>query len=178
MKNYDGRKTKAGSVAPAWFCQELEKNIPVLRRYAHKLMPINKQDARDLIQDTCERALRKHYLFERGTNMTSWLVSIMHNTYVNEIRRLARLPEFTVTEEVMDVPMRPQQEQLIRCRDIVKQYNRLDLKQKFTLGFIVDKHSYDDVATRMNVPVGTVRSRLSRARTAMRTMLKEGAIIR
>jgi DNA-directed RNA polymerase specialized sigma24 family protein len=69
------------------FANLLEQQIPVLRRYAYALHRLNRPRADDLVQDTLVRAISKQHLWKPGSNLRSWLFTLMHNQNVNDVRR-------------------------------------------------------------------------------------------
>ena len=155
--------------------QLIEAEIPRLRRYARALLR-NQDRADDLVQDTLVRGLDKVHLYRSG-DLRAWLFTIMHNQYVNSVRRLARQGEKIAVEKV---PLASQASQLPRLelRDLENAIARLTEEQRATLLLIgLEGMKYEEVAQICDVPIGTVRSRLSRAREELRRMT-EGTIAR
>jgi RNA polymerase sigma-70 factor, ECF subfamily len=146
--------------------------IPRLRRYARFLVR-DAELADDLVQDTLTRAVARLDSWQPGSNMRAWLFVILHNGYVSYWRRLRRRPA-----EVELVPGDPALAVLGRQQD---RLDLLDLKQAFAqlgpehqqilLMVGVEGLRYEDAAAALNLPVGTVRSRLFRARMALRQLL-------
>src|SRR6516225_12009858 len=79
------------------FCELIAAEIPRMRRYARALLR-NRDRADDLVQDTILLALEKNHLYERGTNLRAWLLTMMHNQYVNAVRRSVRRGQIVVEE--------------------------------------------------------------------------------
>jgi RNA polymerase sigma-70 factor, ECF subfamily len=154
------------------FGKELEEKIPRLRGYARSLVR-DAARADDLVQDCLLRAIRKRHLFQPGTDLRAWLFTLLHNQYVNDVRR--RLREgFTVpvedVESLLTVPAT--QGAALQLRDFDRAMARLPEEQRQTLLLNgLEGFSYEDVALILDIPVGTVRSRLSRGREALRHML-------
>jgi RNA polymerase sigma-70 factor, ECF subfamily len=152
-------------------CRLIEAEIPKLRRYARALLR-DKDRADDLVQDTIVRALKKIHLFQRGTNLRAWLFTMLHNQYVNFIRRTLRQGQ-TFTVEKVHLPTPAAQLAGLELRDLERAIQRLPEEQRTMLLLIgLEGMSYEEVAQLCGVPIGTVRSRISRAREALRQMLE------
>jgi RNA polymerase sigma-70 factor, ECF subfamily len=147
----------------------VEAEIPCLRRYAHKLVR-NHAAAEELVQECIVRSLGKQHLWREGSNLRAWLCTILHNLHVNEIRRIVR--EGTVVElsEVDDQLARPpEQENVLAWRDVRRALADLHPGQRDAVIRIgLDGWSYERTAEVAGVPIGTVRSRLSRGRERLR----------
>ncbi|HSH06832.1 MAG TPA: sigma-70 family RNA polymerase sigma factor [Burkholderiales bacterium] len=144
--------------------------IPRLRRYAHALAGDDGL-ADDLVQDTLERALGKFHLWRPGSDLRAWLFTLMHNVYVNQLRRRRESTAFD--EETMEIPVRAAQEGALLSRDLQRGLQRLPAEQLEVLLLVVlEDMSYQEVATTLGVPIGTVMSRLSRARDKLRTAME------
>src|SRR5215472_8460182 len=150
----------------------IEAEIPRLRRYARVLLRRRPDAADDLVQDTILRGIEKMHLFASGTNLRAWLFTVMHNQYVNSIRRATRHGHEIEVEKVhLSAP--PTQTASLELRDLERAIDRLPDEQRITLLLIgLEGMKYDQVAEICNVPIGTVRSRLSRAREELRRMLE------
>lgn len=149
----------------------IARSIPHLRRYAIALTR-NADSADDLVQESLEKALRKRHHWRRTGNLRSWLFSIVYRTYLDRWRSRARVGR-TVGMEAIDshVQEPPNQEPRLHVHRIVKALDRLPDDQRETILLVaLEGLTYDEVADAMNVPVGTVRSRLSRGRRALREM--------
>ena len=145
--------------------------IPRLRRYARALLR-NRDGADDLVQDTILHGLEKLHLYQRDTNLRAWLFTIMHNHYVNTVRRSVRRGQAVDVEKVQLATLASQVSSL-ELRDLDRAIASLPEDQRTTLLLVgLEGMSYDQVAQICNVPIGTVRSRISRAREALRQMLK------
>lgn len=154
----------------ATFRQMVEAAIPALRRYARALTR-DVETADDLVQDTLVRALRSEHLFE-GNDVRSWLYTILTNLNRNRLRALARRPPLTPIED-NDAPdfSGPEAGQ----RDIERALATLVEDQRTALLLVVlEGLSYREVAEVQGVPIGTVMSRLARARAQIKAYL-EGA---
>jgi RNA polymerase sigma-70 factor, ECF subfamily len=143
--------------------------IPRLRRYARALLR-DKDRADDLVQDTILRALEKNHLYEQGTNLRAWLFTMMHNQYVNSVRRSVRQGQ-TIPAETVTLALPAPQIANLELRDLELAIARLPQEQRETLLLIgLEGMKYEEVAQICDVPIGTVRSRVSRAREGLRRM--------
>lgn len=148
---------------------ELIAEIPRLRRYARALTG-DRARADDLVQDTLERALGKWRLWRPG-NLRGWLMTMMHNLFVNEVRATSPV-EYRDEAELPDHPVRPLQTDGLELRDLERALQALPAEQREVLLLVgLEDLAYDEVARITGVPVGTVMSRLSRARTRLRSLL-------
>jgi RNA polymerase sigma-70 factor (ECF subfamily) len=148
----------------------LEPQIPALRRYAFALTR-DHAAADDLVQDTLERALRRWTL--RGDELRPWLFTVLHNLFVDDARVRRRRPLHDRLElHAQDVAALPAQDGALIGRDILAQFGALsDEHQAVLLLVTIEGFSYADAAAVLNLPIGTVMSRLSRAREAFRRLL-------
>ena len=143
--------------------------IPRLRRYARALTG-DRAAADDLVQDTLERAWTKLHLYRRGTNLRAWLFTVMHNVYVNQ-RRAAR-PSTPMDEEMPELSQSGRETDTLVLRDLDAAIRRLAPDQREVLLLVaLEEMSYDEAADALEIPIGTVMSRLARAREKLRAML-------
>ena len=151
----------------ATFRQNVEATIPALRRYARALTR-DSDIADDLVQDTLVRALRSEHLFHGG-DLRSWLYTILTNLNRNRLRSLARRPTLSSIED-NDAPDLAGPE--AGGRDIERALATLVEDQRNALLLVVlEGLSYREVAEVQSVPIGTVMSRLARARTQIKSYL-------
>ena len=154
----------------ATFRQKVEAAIPALRRYARALTR-DADIADDLVQDTLVRALRSEHLFE-GDEIRSWLYTILTNLNRNRLRSLARRPLLSPIDD-NDAPDLAGPE--AGGRDIERALALLVEEQRTALLLVVlEGLSYREVAEVQGVPIGTVMSRLARARVQIKTYLEGG----
>jgi len=154
----------------ATFRQKVEAAIPALRRYARALTR-DADTADDLVQDTLVRALRSEHLFQ-GDEIRSWLYTILTNLNRNRLRSLARRPVISPIED-NDAPDLAGPE--AGGRDIERALAMLVEEQRTALLLVVlEGLSYREVAEVQGVPIGTVMSRLARARVQIKTYLDGG----
>jgi RNA polymerase sigma-70 factor (ECF subfamily) len=152
--------------------KQIEQNIPRLRRYARSLMK-NSWEADDLVQVALVRALTKVHLWREGTDLRAWLFTIMHNEYVNSVRKSVRQGVTANLDDVTVATMDTQSSRM-RLRDLERALDKLPAEQRQVLLLVgVEDMTYEEVAEIVSVPVGTVRSRLSRGREALRALMDE-----
>ncbi|HKA39086.1 MAG TPA: RNA polymerase sigma factor [Burkholderiales bacterium] len=149
----------------------IEQHVPRLRRYARALTG-DRSAADDLVQDTLERALSRFHLWRQGSDLRAWLFTIMHNIYVNQIRsRMRRQHESLETEPLADVA-RAHEPDWLELRDLEAALARLPEEQRAVVLLVgLEQFTYEETAHVLGVPIGTVMSRLSRARERLRVML-------
>jgi RNA polymerase sigma-70 factor, ECF subfamily len=152
--------------------QEIAVHIPNLRRYARALVR-DVVAADDLVQDCLTRAIAKLHLWREGSNLRAWLFTVLHNQYVNEVRRSIRSGT-TVEFDDTDLPLsRPAtQEKHLELRDLDRALGQLSPEMRAVILLVgLEGMPYCDVATALGIPVGTVRSRLSRGRAMLRRLM-------
>lgn len=150
------------------FSQELALQIPRLRRYARALTH-HAAWADDLVQDTLERALRRRWLFRIQGNLTSWLMTILYRLYLNDLARNRRQPEESVEDAMPESGMSGDDGWQL---DMQRALGRLSPDHRAVIVLIgLEQVSYQEAADILGVPVGTVMSRLARARSQLRAML-------
>jgi RNA polymerase sigma-70 factor, ECF subfamily len=154
------------------FGKLLEEQIPRLRGYARALTR-DASRADDLVQDCLYRAIRKKHLFQPDTNLRAWLFTMLHNQHVNLIRSSLREGITVPVEDVAEMLSEPaNQGASLDLRDLDEAMARLPEEQRHVVLLVgLEGLRYEEVATILDVPVGTVRSRLSRAREALRYWL-------
>ena len=149
--------------------QRLVELIPRLRRYARALVG-DRATADDLVQDTLERAWTKLHLYRRGTDLRAWLFTVMHNVHVNRVRA-TRVTD-PLEDEMPELAQRAPQGDALLVRDLDRAISRLPGEQRAVLLLVtLEDMSYDEVARTLGIPIGTVMSRLSRAREKLRAMM-------
>jgi RNA polymerase sigma-70 factor (ECF subfamily) len=145
----------------------LAAQIPRLRRYARALTR-NVQAADDLVQDCLERAWRKAHRWEGGTDLRAWLFTVMHNCYINGLRHKRPDTEPLEHTDYAD-PRPPAADAALDLRDLEQGLAHLSPEQREVLLLVcLEEMSYEQVAAATGVPIGTVMSRLHRARERMR----------
>jgi RNA polymerase sigma-70 factor (ECF subfamily) len=153
---------------------ELLSHIPGLRRYARALVR-DPDRADDLVQDCLERALGKGHLWQPrpgGQGLRAWLLTIMHNLHIDQARRRTSMPPEVPLEASGPLAEPARQSDRIALGELAAALDRLPDDQREVLLLVgLEGMSYRDAATVMAVPMGTVMSRLARARERLRTML-------
>jgi RNA polymerase sigma factor (sigma-70 family) len=152
---------------------DLVAAIPRLRRYA-RVLAGEPARADDLVQETLARAWEKRRLWAAGTDLRAWLFTIMHNVFVNQ-RALARRDAQNVSLDADDagpawqIPVRPAQQTRVELIEVLREVDKLPVDQRAVLVLAaVEEMRYEEIATVLSIPVGTVMSRLSRAREKLR----------
>jgi RNA polymerase sigma-70 factor, ECF subfamily len=153
--------------------RRVEQEVPRLRRYARALTHATDR-ADDLVQDTLVRALSKLHMWQPGTNLRAWLFTIMHHQYVNTVRREARergnvdIEHASSTLTATTDPTARRQ-----LMELDRALARLPNEQREIVLLVgLEGMTYEDVAQILGVPIGTVRSRLSRGRERLRELMQ------
>jgi RNA polymerase sigma-70 factor, ECF subfamily len=159
------------------FARMLETEIPRLRRYAHALCR-DRSAADDLVQDCLCRALTKSHLFQPDTNLRAWLFTMMHHLHVNDVRRYARQGSPVSVEDVEPMLTEPSaQGAKLILRDLDRAMGEISEEQRAVILLAgLEGMSYEEMATILSLPVGTVRSRLSRGRERLRELIGHEAV--
>lgn len=153
--------------------ESLVNEMVNLRKFAMRLTK-NASDADDLTQSTVLRALEKKEYFQEGSNIFKWTSKIMFNLFVSQYRRNKKFqtqcdPVFFIEQ----MSVESSQEANVDLRTVMEVMQRISFEHREILILVCIKGlCYDEVAQRLQIPVGTVRSRLSRARGQLRNMLE------
>jgi len=150
--------------------------LAALRRYARSLAR-DPDDAEDLVHDTLVRALEKQSTFRTGANIRNWLLSVLHNTHIDRLRHkraAARRDAATLDLAPQSIPA--DQEHSVRLTQVRNAFLALPDDQREALHLVaMEELSYQEAANVLGIPVGTLMSRISRARARLRTIEdKEG----
>jgi len=149
--------------------QSLIELIPRLRRYARALVG-DRATADDLVQDTLERACSKLHLYRQGTDLRAWLFTVMHNVHVNRVR--AARPTESLEDGMPELAQRATQGDGLVVRDLERGIAALPEAQREVLLLVaLEDLSYDETARALDIPIGTVMSRLARAREKLRVLM-------
>lgn len=152
------------------FDQLITSNIPRLRRYARALVH-NIDVADDLVQDCLERACSRRHLWDETLEIRPWLFTIMHNIYVNTARQYHRTPVMMSMNQLEETA-HPAQDTDISLRDFEKSIRMLTDEHREVLLLIgLEQMSYKETAEVLNVPLGTIMSRLTRAREKLKQLM-------
>jgi RNA polymerase sigma-70 factor, ECF subfamily len=154
------------------FADLLETEIPKLRRYARALTrdPVR---ADDLVQNCLVRAIAKQHLWQPGTNLRAWLFAILHNQHVNDVRRSVRDGDAVPVDQVAPtLATVSDPTAALQIRDLERAMAALPLGQRQVILLVgLEGMRYEEVAAILRVPIGTVRSRLSRGRETLRRLM-------
>jgi len=156
------------------FGRMVEAEIPRLRRYARALTRDISRASRadDLVQSCLTRAIAKQHLWQPGTNLRAWLFTILHNQHVSDVRRAAREVVTVSVEDAPTLTTQPNAYDVLRLRDLRAEMDRLPIEQREAILLIgLEGLPYEDAAKVLNVPIGTIRSRLSRGRDQLRKLM-------
>lgn len=162
------------------FGDQLIAVLPRLRRFARGLTG-SLVEADDLVQAACERALARRHQFQEGTRFDSWMFRIVQTIWIDQIRtRKVRKEETEVPEGRLgsDEPVR-RVEARLALDEVRRAVDRLPPDQRTALLLVtVDGLSYKEAAEVVQVPVGTIMSRLARARLTLQAQLESGGVIK
>ena len=168
------RLTAEEDAAGSRFGDQLIAVLPRLRRFARGLTG-SLVEADDLVQAACERALARRHQFQEGTRFDSWMFRIVQTIWIDQIRtRKVRKEETEVAEGRLgsDEPVR-RVEARLALDEVRRAVDRLPPDQRTALLLVtVDGLSYKEAAEVVQVPVGTIMSRLARARLALQAQLE------
>jgi RNA polymerase sigma-70 factor (ECF subfamily) len=176
-----GRSTSApelGSVPPEpagaidTFAAALTEQLPRLRRYAVALVG-DRSGAEDLVQDTAERALQHRATLADPARLYPWMRSILHNLHIDEIRRRRSAGQSVEIDELADtLALSVPPEDRGATRDLVRAMSGLSVEHRQILLLLgVEGMSYKEIAAEIGIPIGTVMSRIARAREQLRQRL-------
>ncbi|MDR7147788.1 RNA polymerase sigma factor [Rhizobium sp. BE258] len=152
---------------------QVEPMIPALRRYAHGLLR-NPETADDIVQDCLEKVV-SNWSRRRDENARSWVFTILHNLAINRLRQDARRSGMVPLDDMPEgtASIAAGQENMLFGQDVLAAIERLPPDHRSILLLItVEDLSYAEAATILSIPVGTVMSRLARAREQLRTILE------
>ncbi len=154
------------------FADLVAGHLPHLRRYARALTG-DAARADDLVQDTLERAWIKFHLWQPTLGLRPWLFAIMHNVFVSQVRQQARHGHQPMDDdEDHSFAVRANQSDLLEVVDLVSCLALLPAEQREVLLLIsLEDMSYTEASTILRIPLGTVTSRLARARMRLRALL-------
>jgi RNA polymerase sigma-70 factor (ECF subfamily) len=150
-----------------------EAQIPRLRRYARALTG-DAARADDLVQDTLERAWGRRHLWHEGSDLRAWLFTVMHNVFLNQQRSARPAADFVELDDSLPLPARPDGvDAQLELRDVGGALAQLPPEYREVLLLVaLEEMRYEEVAKVLAIPVGTVMSRLSRARERLRALMR------
>lgn len=145
--------------------------LPSLRKFALSLTR-HIERAEDLVQDTVLKALAKRDAFETGTNLQAWLFTILRNSFYSEHRKAGREVEDAEGAYAVNMIAIPDQEDKLALQDLSSALKKLPPDQRDALILVgADGMSYDDAAAALGVKVGTIKSRVNRARSRLTELM-------
>ena len=151
------------------FLEQIIDHVPALRRYA-RVLRRQLDQAEDLEQDCIERALAKEHLYQPDTNLRAWLFTIMRNLAVTQSRRAATRQRATLYYGARTLgTVAPRQDLVVELNECLTLTKCLStFERRVVRHMCLDDLSYDETARRVGQPIGTIKSRLSRARQRLR----------
>jgi len=167
------------------FEEEFMPYLDALYNFAYKLT-LNEDDAKDLLQDTCMKAYRFINSFEKGTNAKAWLFRILKNSFINDYRKKSKAPAMVDYQDVesyynsdkgdssreITVDLRAETVRDKLGDEITIALNSLDVDFRTVIILCdLEGFKYDEMAKILDIPIGTVRSRLHRARNMLKVKL-------
>jgi RNA polymerase sigma-70 factor (ECF subfamily) len=153
----------------------IAEQIPRLRRYARALIgdPIR---ADDLVQEALLRGLSRSHLWQPGTDIRAWMFTILHNIHINNQRqRRTRAEYHELVDDQPELATPPTQERGLEIRDLARALQLLPEPQRQVILLVgLEGMNYKHVAAVLDIPIGTVMSRLHRGREALRRLMAYG----
>lgn len=152
--------------------------VPKLLKFATKLTR-NHAEAQDLVQSTVLRALEKNSYFEDGTDLFKWTSKIMYNLFVSEYRRKTKFEtQYDPENYIEKMVAEPEQETKAEMQAVTAAMEEISAEHKEVLLLVCAKGmKYEEVSEMLQIPVGTVRSRLSRARDALLSVMEAPKVL-
>ena len=154
------------------FGRLIEQEVPRLRRYARALTrDIGQAD--DLVQSCLVRALAKEHLWQPGSNLRAWIMTVLHNLHINRIRRLIREQDNASVASVCPALAQTEPSARLDLLDVERAIGKLpELQRRVILLIGLEGMRYDEAAQILSIPIGTIRSRIARARQTLRELLE------
>jgi RNA polymerase sigma-70 factor (ECF subfamily) len=153
----------------------IAEQIPKLRRYARALLgdPIR---ADDLVQEALVRALSRSHLWQPGTDIRAWMFTILHNVHVNNQRQRRHRDDYQeLSDDRPEMATPATQERILEMRDLARGLQLLPGPQREVVLLVgLEGMNYKQVAAVLDIPIGTVMSRLHRGREALRRLMTDG----
>ncbi len=151
---------------------DLVKSIPSLRAFAISLCH-NRTEADDLVQETLIRAWNNLSNFQEGTNLKAWLFTILRNNFYNGLRRQKHQNEYARTMDNSHFVVQASQDKTMEFGDVMRNLADLPPDQREALILVtVENMSYEEVAAICACPIGTVKSRVNRARARLESLME------
>lgn len=157
---------------------DIEREIPFLRRYAYALTR-NGDDADDLVHDCVARALSRWHLKRADGSVRAWLYRILTNLFLSDRRRAARRRNVPLDTEGPEQAVAAPQEVQVELSQVMDAIGTLSEERRAVLLLVaVEDFSYEEAARVLDIPLGTVMSRLSRARNDLRQAMAKGEVVK
>ena len=156
------------------FVELYQQNEAALQNFAYKLTH-NRSGAKDLVQETALKAFRAFRNFRKGTSFKSWTFTILKNTFISDYRKRMRRP--TIHNEPADVEFALKQHtenkalSTFQVNYINQSMQLLSYKSRMPLELYIQGYQYNEIADMLNIPIGTVKSRINYGRTKMKKIL-------
>lgn len=151
---------------------DLVKSIPSLRAFAISLCH-NRTEADDLVQETLIRAWNNLSNFQEGTNLKAWLFTILRNNFYNGLRRQKHQTEYARNMDNSQFVVQASQDKTLEFSDVMRSLADLPPDQREALILVtVENMSYEEVALICDCPIGTVKSRVNRARARLEALME------
>lgn len=176
MQKGDTIGSGATALTDAEFKDQLQKVIPHLRAFGRGLCG-NRDTTDDLVQETMLKAWTARSRFQAGTNFKAWAFTILRNLYFSQTRRKRFVGEWNdlVADRVLAAPA--SQDKTVELRDLMRALQQISPDQREAIILVAAAGmSYEEVAEVTGVMLGTVKSRVSRARAALETLMTEGVL--
>lgn len=159
------------------FIKDVQTQYSPLKGFALKLTN-DSEDANDLVQETMYKALKNEDKFEKGTNLSGWMFTIMRNIFINNYRRMVKSKTFIDTTEnqfylnSINNSTRNRGESNIVMTELTSAIGALsdNLKTPFMMSF--NGYKYEEIAEKLHIPLGTVKIRIHTARQKLKAQLK------
>lgn len=159
------------SSVPAEIGNQIVELLPRLRRFARSLSR-NQHDADDLVQSVVERAWRHLDQLKPGANVGSWMFGIMKNAWIDDRRSRARRGEVALPEDSGEHPAISPTDANASLWSVSEAMNKLPEEQRLAVALVlVEGMSYKEASELLDVPIGTLTSRLARGRAALAAAL-------
>ena len=163
------------SSAPADIGNQIVELLPRLRRFARSLSR-NQHDADDLVQSVVERAWRHLDQLKPGANVGSWMFGIMKNAWIDDRRARTRRGEVALPEDSGEHPAVSPVDTNTNLWSVSEAMNKLPEEQRLAVAFVlVEGMSYKEASDLLEIPMGTLTSRLARGRTALAAALGDAS---
>lgn len=152
------------------FKNEIYSHFTFLTTFAIHLTK-NSDDAKDLVQDTIYKALKHQSKFAEGSNLKAWLTTILKNSFINNYRKLKRRTQLDFENPIISNNEFNKGESNFLLKEIQSEINKLDSEYRIPFLLAFDGFKYDEIAENLNIPLGTVKSRIFNARRILKEKL-------